>query len=221
RRLSDNLEAAMTPDRWIQVKQAFEAVLQLPDAEREGHLERMRSSTPEIHREVISLLAAHAHAGSFLESGARISTPHDPSPPSRAREGPARPAGTRLGAYEVVALLGTGGMGKVYRGRDPRLQRDVALKVLRAERCGAGGRERFQKEARALAALGHPNVLAIHDSGSEGDHVFLVTELLEGQRLRDLLEGGALPARKARAYALAVAPPLPAPHPTPIPHRDP
>src|SRR5262249_29329503 len=106
RRLSDNLEAAMTPDRWIQVKQAFEAVLQLPDAEREGHLERMRSSTPEIHREVISLLAAHARAGSFLESGARISTPDEPSSPSRSREDPALPAGTRLGAYEVVALLG-------------------------------------------------------------------------------------------------------------------
>src|SRR5215468_4965912 len=93
----------MTPDRWLEVKQAFEAVLQLREAAREDHLERMRASAPEIHREVVSLLAAHERAGSFLESGARISTPDEPRPPSRSSEDPTLPARTRLGAYEVVA----------------------------------------------------------------------------------------------------------------------
>src|SRR6187549_1020816 len=95
-------------------------------------------------------------------------------------------AGTRLGPYEVVSLLGAGGMGEVYRARDPRLGRDVAIKVLpQGVTTDADLLARFEREARAVAALSHTNILSIFDIGTEGGVTFAVTELLEGQTLRD------------------------------------
>ena len=106
------------------------------------------------------------------------------------------PSGTRLGPYQIVELLGAGGMGEVFRARDTRLQRDVALKILPELVAGDGERfARFEREARALAALAHPNILGIHDFGTEGGVTFTVTELLEGATLRERLAGGGLPPR--------------------------
>ncbi len=134
-------------------------------------------------------------------------------------------SGTRLGPYEIVALLGSGGMGEVYRARDPRLAREVAIKVLPAAFSANPDRvRRFEQEARAAAALNHPNILAVHDVGREhlaGDEIlFVVSELLEGQTLRALLAGGALPARRAMEYATHVASGLAAAHEKNIVHRD-
>src|SRR5512135_70400 len=99
--------------------------------------------------------------------------------------------GRRLGPYEVRDALGAGGMGEVYRARDTRLGRDVALKVLPTEVAGdAGRRRRFEREARAVAALSHPGVLALHDVGEADGRVFIVTELLEGETLRARLQRG-------------------------------
>src|SRR5262245_30267232 len=96
--------------------------------------------------------------------------------------------GARLGPYEIVALLGAGGMGEVYRARDERLGRDVAVKVLpRTSAEEPDRRRRFEAEARAASALNHPNVLAIYDVGTEGDVHFVVSELLEGETLRERL----------------------------------
>ena len=90
-------------------------------------------------------------------------------------------AGQRLGPYEIVAIIGAGGMGEVYRARDPRLGRDVAIKVLPiAFSADADRLHRFEQEARAAAALNHPNILAVHDIGTEADAPFIVSELLEG-----------------------------------------
>src|SRR5512145_1891100 len=97
--------------------------------------------------------------------------------------------GTRLGPYRVEAPLGAGGMGEVYRAHDTRLGRDVALKVLRRQE----SLERFEREARAVAALSHPNILAVHDIGVDGGHAYVAMELLEGETLRDRLAAGALP----------------------------
>jgi serine/threonine protein kinase len=97
-------------------------------------------------------------------------------------------SGTRLGPYEVVATLGAGGMGEVYRARDGRLRRDVAVKVLPATLVGDADRlRRFENEARAAARLNHPNILQIHDVGQHDGHPYLVTELLEGETLRERL----------------------------------
>ena len=129
--------------------------------------------------------------------------------------------GTRLGAYEVVALIGAGGMGEVYRARDPRLGRDVAVKILPAGLASDPERlRRFEQEARAAAALNHPNILAVYDIGQHEGAPYIVSELLEGETLRERLAGGAQPIRKAVDYAVQIAHGLAAAHEKRIVHRD-
>ena len=129
--------------------------------------------------------------------------------------------GTRVGAYEVLALLGAGGMGEVYRARDARLDRDVAIKVLPAHLAeDAVALARFEREAKAVAALSHPNILGIFDVGREGSTAYVVTELLEGETLRERLAAGVLPARRAAEYAAQMARGLAAAHEKGIVHRD-
>ena len=129
--------------------------------------------------------------------------------------------GTMLGAYEVTAPIGAGGMGEVYQARDTKLGRDVAIKVLPESFAQDADRlARFEREARAVAALSHPNILAIYDFGKEDGHVFAVTELLEGETLRERIRSGALPTRKAIEYGAQVARGLAAAHEKGITHRD-
>src|SRR5580765_8325984 len=114
--------------------------------------------------------------------------------------------GAKLGPYEILAALGAGGMGEVYRARDGRLSRDVAIKVLPAGLSSDPERlQRFEQEARAAAALNHPNILALYDIGTHDDAPYLVTELLEGATLREHLASVALPIRKAIEYAVHLA----------------
>jgi len=130
-------------------------------------------------------------------------------------------AGTKIGPYEIVGPLGAGGMGEVYRARDSRLGRDVAIKVLPAALARDADRlRRFETEARAIAALNHPNILAIHDIGTHEGAPYLVSECLEGQTLRQELSGGALPLRRAVEYAREIAQGLAAAHEKGIIHRD-
>jgi eukaryotic-like serine/threonine-protein kinase len=130
-------------------------------------------------------------------------------------------AGTKLGPYEILAPLGAGGMGEVYRARDTRLGRDVAVKVLPEDvAIDPKALARFEGEARAVAALSHPNILALHDVGKEGAVSYVVTELLEGETLRDLLGRGPLTVRKVLDVALQVAEGLSAAHEKGIVHRD-
>ncbi len=140
-------------------------------------------------------------------------------------------SGTKLGPYEILAPLGAGGMGEVYRARDTRLGRDVALKILPDSFARDTDRlRRFEQEARAVAALNHPNILAVFDIGAhnqsqlnEGQHngsPFLVSELLEGESLRAVLDRGALPQRKTIEYGVQIAHGLAAAHEKGIVHRD-
>jgi eukaryotic-like serine/threonine-protein kinase len=129
-------------------------------------------------------------------------------------------SGSRLGPYEVVGLLGSGGMGEVYRARDPRLEREVAIKVLPEEVADPKQLRRFEQEARAAGALNHPNVLAVYDVGTHDGTLYVVSELLEGHTLKVRLEGGALPVRKAVDHALQIAHGLAAAHDKGIVHRD-
>jgi eukaryotic-like serine/threonine-protein kinase len=129
--------------------------------------------------------------------------------------------GALLGPYEVQTLLGSGGMGEVYVAHDRRLGRDVALKVLPSGYSADPDRlRRFEQEARAAAALNHPNILAVHDIGTHDGTPYIVSELLQGQTLRDMLGHGSLVTRKAVEYAIAVATGLAAAHEKGIVHRD-
>jgi serine/threonine protein kinase len=129
--------------------------------------------------------------------------------------------GSAVGPYRILSLLGAGGMGEVYRARDPRLDRDVAIKVLPASFAEDEDRlRRFEGEARAAGALNHPNLVTVFDVGSHGGGPFLVLELLEGSSLRTILGQGLLSVRKAIEYAVQVAAGLAAVHERGIVHRD-
>ena len=128
--------------------------------------------------------------------------------------------GDRLGRYEIVAPIGAGGMGEVYRARDPTLHRDVAVKVLHRTSGTAEDFDRFSREARTAGSLNHPNIVAVFDVGTHEDRPYVVTELLEGETLRARLDRGPLPLRKAIDYALQIAEALDAVHVKGIWHRD-
>ena len=131
------------------------------------------------------------------------------------------PAGTKLGPYEILSPLGAGGMGEVYRAKDPRLGRDVAIKVLPPSFAQDADRlRRFEQEARAAGVLNHPNLTAVHDIGTHDGSPYVVQELLEGETLRAALAGGRLSARKAIDYSLQIAHGLAAAHEKGIVHRD-
>src|SRR6266511_5088283 len=129
--------------------------------------------------------------------------------------------GARIGPYEIISPLGAGGMGEVYRAKDPRLGRDVAIKVLPSEfTVDADRLRRFEQEARAAASRNHPNILAVHDIGQHDSAPYIVYELLEGQTLRDAFAHGALPVKKAIEYATQICHGLAAAHEKGIVHRD-
>jgi eukaryotic-like serine/threonine-protein kinase len=129
--------------------------------------------------------------------------------------------GTKLGPYEIQSALGAGGMGEVYRARDTRLGRDVAVKILPESFAGDSERlRRFEQEARTVAALNHANILAIHDIGEHDGAPYIVSELLEGENLRAALDHGALPLRKTVEYGVQIAHGLAAAHEKGVVHRD-
>jgi eukaryotic-like serine/threonine-protein kinase len=130
-------------------------------------------------------------------------------------------AGTRLGPYEILSPLGAGGMGEVYSARDKKLDRDVAIKVLpQSVASDPDALARFEREAKAVAALSHPNILAIHDLGNQDGVAYAVMELLEGETLRGKLDTGPIPQRQALDYALQIAKGLSAAHEKGVVHRD-
>src|SRR5688572_22795022 len=129
--------------------------------------------------------------------------------------------GTRLGPYEIVAPLGAGGMGEVYKARDTRLDRTVAVKVLPAHVASDPDvRQRFEREARAVAALNHPHICTLYDIGTQDGTDFLVMEYLEGETLADKLAKGALPLDQALRYGIEIADALDKAHRAGIVHRD-
>jgi len=195
--------ALLPADQWSLVKELFDELEASPPEERAARLDAA-GVDPQVRSEVRALLAAHDETEGFLE----------------AAEPALLPEGRRLGPYEVKAHLGGGGMGDVYRARDTRLGRDVAIKVLRGRLLDDVGRARFEREARAIAALSHPNVLAVHDVGDEGGLPYLVTELLDGETLRDRLAKGAPTVALALEWASAIALGLAAAHAEGLVHRD-
>ena len=199
-------------ERWESVRRVFTEALERPAGdERSRFLDSACAEDPALRREVESLLGSHDRAGNFLES-----------PIVEAEVGTAVLAGgTRLGPYEVTNLLGVGGMGEIYRARDTRLDRDVAVKVLPAALARNPERlARFEQEAHAASALNHPHIVALYDVGRERGLAYIVTELLEGQTLAERIAQGPVPVRRALDYAAQAASGLAAAHERGIVHRD-
>jgi eukaryotic-like serine/threonine-protein kinase len=196
----------MTPERWQQVKELLYQAQQLRPEEWTAFLERSCSFDHALRQEVETLLTSSDARSSFLENS--------PVPVTLT-------PGTKLGDYEVQKLLGSGGMGEVYRARDPRLRRDVAIKVLPSFPSSNKERlRRFEQEAQAAAALNHPNILAVFQMGTYEGAPYLVSELLEGETLRKQVQRGPLAARKVIDYGEQIAHGLAEAHEKGIIHRD-
>ena len=188
----------MTPERWQQVKEVLSGALRVHGHERAAFLGRACQTDPSLRIEVDALLAsAPGIAEEFLKS----------APTHRIQLA----KGSRLGPYEIECLVGTGGMGEVYRARDTRLGRVVAIKI-----CLEPLQARFEREARAISALNHPNICTLYDIGPD----YLVMELVEGQSLADRLKNSSLPIDKVLQYGAQIADALTTAHAQGIIHRD-
>jgi len=207
--------------RWSQVETLYHAALEQESGARAAFLDQACAGDPDLRREVEELLRYDGAAGSFIEGNALAFEARRLDPEELSQTAPQFLPGQSVGAYKILALLGRGGMGVVYRARDERLRRDVAIKVLPASFANDAGRlRRFEQEAHATSALNHPNILTIYDIGAHEEAPFIVAELLEGAELREQLEPGALPVRKALEYAQQIATGLAAAHEKGIVHRD-
>jgi serine/threonine protein kinase/Tol biopolymer transport system component len=198
------------PDRHRRVRALFERVREAPPDRRDAALDAACAGDLELHAEVASLLSAAARAESVLEQ-----------PAAAALAESQRLVGRRFGPHEVQSVLGVGGMGEVYRARDTRLQRDVALKVLPAPFAADPDRlARFDREARVLASLNHPQIGAIYGLEESDGIRALVLELVDGPTLADRIAEGPLPLGEALAIARQIGRALAAAHEQGIVHRD-
>src|SRR5262245_18681525 len=211
----------MKHERWKQIERLYHASLERESGAREDFLAQACAGDEELLREVKELLRYDGAAEGFIDGNALAFEARRLEPEELSQTGPQLLPGQSIGAYKILALLAAGGMGVVYRARDERLRRDVAIKVLPASATNDADRlRRFEQEAHATSALNHPNILTIYDIGAHEGAPFIVAELLEGAELRAQLELGALPARRALEYALQITQGLAAAHEKGIVHRD-
>ncbi|MFN7945656.1 MAG: protein kinase [Blastocatellia bacterium] len=210
----------MTPERWEEIGRLYHQALELPTDQRAAFLRRVCASDDDLRHEVESLLQAAAEAGDFIaepvmKDAAQMLAAEPSSSLFPSLEGRA------LGHYRIVSRLGAGGMGEIYLARDARLDRRVALKLLPADFTRDEARvRRFIREARAVSALNHPNIITIHEIGeSEGWH-YIATEFIEGRTLRQLMAAGGLTLTEKLDIAAQTARALQAAHSAGIVHRD-
>ena len=191
------------------LRDAFDRAVSLPPQERAAFLARACGANDDLRREVERLLAADARVGSTFDT----EPGSDPASGSIASGATSLQPGTRLGPYEIVAPLGAGGMGEVYKARDTRLDRTVAIKVLSHDLIAdSSARQRFEREARAIAALSHPHICPLFDIGHQDGVDFLVMEFLDGETLAVAI--AARPAAARRSHR-----PTRCRSPTPSPPR--
>lgn len=217
----------MTESSRLAVDRIFAQVLDGPTEEWSKRLEELTPGDTKLRAAVEAKLRSAQMKDTLLDERAPLCGPLGKELVRELTERRARPeprelaAGARLGPYEIRERIGAGGMGEVYRARDLRLERDVAMKVL-SERLAedSAALSRFEREAKAVAALSHPNILAIHDFGQSGRVSFAVMELLEGETLRGRLARSELPWREAAEVGVSIAEGLAAAHARGIVHRD-
>ncbi len=210
----------LPPKDWPRVADVFEGARALPADSRPAYLAERCGGDEALRQEVESLLAWDARAESLFETPVLVRI--DDATVMRNLEG------QRIGPYQLASKIGAGGMGEVYKARDTRLERTVAIKVLTAHIADdPHARERFQREARAVAALNHPHICTLHDVGSQDPATgsgqpmdFLVMEYLDGETLAERLAKGPLPLDRALQYAIQIADALDKAHRQGITHRD-
>jgi eukaryotic-like serine/threonine-protein kinase len=201
----------MSPERYRQIKAILQAALEIDPAKQAAFLESACLDDPELKAEVQSLLDHDVNSTGFLEEpaveGGEVVKHLQP--------------GSRIGPYEIFEQIGAGGMGEVYRARDPRFEREVAIKLLPGALANDAVRlSRFEREARAAGSLNHPNILTIHDFGYQSGVPYLVSEFLRGETLRESLKRSDITPKAAVAHAVQIARGLGAAHARGIVHRD-
>jgi eukaryotic-like serine/threonine-protein kinase len=203
----------MVATRWRQIESLYHSACEMEPEHRRSYLDRVCASDDTLRREVESLLDNDEMAKAFLESD-------EPEGPGPAPE-PSVRGGEQIGPYLVLGFLRAGGMGEVYMARDIRLGRTVAIKFLpRAFAQDPAALDRFQREARAASALNHPRICTIHDLGDYQGRPFIVMEFLEGQSLRDRIDGKPVPIPELVHLAVQICDALEAAHAKGIVHRD-
>ncbi len=206
------MNQATSPQRWQQVKAIFQNVVELDAQERAAFLASLSADDQPLRPQVERMLAADDSADSFLES----------SPVHHLIEAAQQvKIGQTIGAYQITDQLGVGGMGEVYAARDTRLERNVAIKLLPAMYTMDESRvQRFEREAKAASALNHPNIVTIHEIGQHENTHFIVTELVAGTTLRQVMSARHLRISEATEIAIQMASALVAAHEAGIVHRD-
>ncbi len=206
----------MTGDRWTRIDSLYHAALEREAGERDAFLAEACAGDVDLLREVRSLLAYEGASAKFLEQSALEEAAKDLA----ADGGPWR-SEKDIAGYKVLSLLGAGGMGEVYRARDLRLEREVALKLLPKEIAGRPGFvDRFEEEARSASGLNHPNIVTIYGVGESDDVAYIAMELVQGRTLREILADGPLSVRATLDLAVQLADGLSAAHARGIVHRD-
>src|SRR5215510_5529604 len=205
----------MKPERWQHIDKLLGEALELEAGGRTAFLDQACSGDDELRRKIDALLAAHEHAESFIEAPAFAGIAQSLADEARSM------VGRQLGHYQILALVGAGGMGAVWKAKDTQLEREVAIKTLpegfgrRADRLA-----RFEREAKLLASLNHPNIATIHGLDEDRGTRFLVLELVEGETLADRLRHGAIPLEESLRLARQISEALEAAHEKGVIHRD-
>jgi serine/threonine protein kinase len=205
----------MTPQHWQQVKHVFQSAIQYPPERRAAFVDEACANDPTLRSEVDSLISSYDQGDDSIEGMAG-----DVAVQILADDRGLL-IGKNIGSYKIISEIGSGAMGNVFLAQDPRLNRRVALKLLPAEFAQNQDRlRRFQREARAVSALNHPNILTIHEVGRINSHNFIVAEFIDGETLRNRVRCQRLPVREALGIAIQIASALVAAHKAGIVHRD-
>src|SRR5689334_2201100 len=195
----------MERDRWDRIEQLYHSALEQPAELRSGFLEKACAGDSELLREVQGLIAHDSDTNAIVDRPAWEGASDMLNRPELAK-------GTHLGPYRIEALLGSGGMGSVYRAQDTRLGRMVAIKVLRGHAESPALRVRFQREAQVISSLNHPHICSLYDIGTIADTNYLVMECVEGKTIAEMVQGGPLPIDTAVQIGAEIAEGLAAAH---------